>query len=80
MESVSFVTIFSAIPFDLIMWSLFGIAALIFGLFSAVLFWHWRVYSTGKFTTIGNLLVFLCVGAGFLVIMLLSTFWYSYTL
>lgn len=53
---------------DLILWVALLIAVLAFVVFSLVLIWHWKKYSTGKYTTYGSILVYLvvsgcCIGA-----------------
>lgn len=77
MQDVSIPKLLEALPVEIILWVIFGITLLLFGIFSAVLLWHWKLYSTGKFTTVSNMLLYLGVSAGFLVIMILSIFWYS---
>ena len=57
------------VPFELGMWGVLGITLIVFGVYSAVLLWHWRIYSTGKFTTVSNMLLYLGVSGIFLVLM-----------
>ncbi len=76
-ENFSIVALLNSLPIDIILWIALGVIVLIFGIFSSILFWHWRLYSTGKFTTVANMIVYLSVGAGFIFIMLLSIVWRS---
>jgi hypothetical protein len=77
MESVSAIQIFKAIPMTPVLWVIFGISVLIFTLYSGMLLWHWKLYSTGKFTTVSNALLYLSVSIGFIFVMGFSIIWYS---
>ncbi len=76
-ENFSIITLLNSLPIDIMLWIILGGIVLVFGVFSSILFWHWRLYSTGKFTTIGNMIVYLSVGACFIFIMFLSIVWHS---
>ncbi|MBP9750115.1 MAG: hypothetical protein KBD21_05295 [Candidatus Pacebacteria bacterium] len=65
------------LPIDLALWIGIIVAVVVFGIYSAVLLWHWKEYSTGRFTTVANMLVYLGVGAGCLIVMALATTWYG---
>ena len=41
---------------------LFLIALIFFAVYSAILFWQWKRYSTGRYTTPAYMLVYLAVG------------------
>ena len=66
------------IPILLILIGLFVFSLVAFGVYSAVLLWHWRKYSTGKFTTISNMTTYASVGGGLIITMFLSILWYAY--
>ena len=66
------------IPFDYGMWGVLGITLIVFGVYSAILLWHWRVYSTGKFTTVGNMLLYIGVSLLFICIMVFSALAYTF--
>lgn len=66
-----------SLPIGGVLLAIFGVTAFVFSVYSAVLLWHWRMYSTGKFTTAANMLVFLSVGIGLLLVMVFSIAWYS---
>lgn len=65
------------IPVGQILWGLSILAGLLFLIHAAIMTWHWREYSTGAYTSVANMLVYLGVGLGFVVLMLLSSLWYS---
>lgn len=67
----------AALPLDLLLWGGLVVAALVFGIYSAILLWHWKEYSTGKFTTVANMGVYLSVGGALLVVMALAAMWSS---
>jgi hypothetical protein len=77
MEPVDMQGALDALPIDIILWGLLGVLIIIFGIFSAVLLWHWKVYSTGRFTTVSNMLMYMAVSIGFIVLMVLAATWYS---
>ncbi|HCC04771.1 TPA: hypothetical protein DEP58_00515 [Patescibacteria group bacterium] len=77
MKDISFPVLLESLPIEIILWAIFGGILIIFGAFSAILLWHWKIYSTGKFTTVSNMVLYLSVSAGFLAIMIISIFWYS---
>lgn len=77
MEGVSYEKIFTALPIENILWVVFGVTLILFAVFSSVLLWHWKLYSTGKFTTVSNMMLYLGVSAGLLFIMILSILWYG---
>jgi hypothetical protein len=64
-----------AIPMESVLWLVFAAVVLGFGIYSVILLWHWKEYSTGRFTTVANMFVYLGVGVGLLVVMALSTVW-----
>jgi hypothetical protein len=66
----------SAFPLGSILWVGLALALIIFCIYSAVVFWHWKEYSTGKFTTVANMLMYLAIGGGLLCVMGLSLVWY----
>ncbi len=65
------------IPLDLILWGIVGLTIIAFTAYSAILLWHWKTYSTGKYTTVANMLVYLGVSVSLISIMALSALWYS---
>jgi hypothetical protein len=65
------------LPFDLVLWGIFAAVLIVFNVFSAILLWHWRTYSTGRFTTLANMLLYVGVGVGLLVAMAISALSYS---
>ncbi len=72
------VSMFSVmLPFDLVLWGVLAAVLIVFNIFSAILLWHWRTYSTGRFTTVTNMLVYLGVGIGLLIAMAVSAFSFS---
>jgi hypothetical protein len=77
MDSTAFTKIIETLPIESILWVVLGISVIVFGLYSSILLWHWKIYSTGKFTTISNMFVYLGVGGGFIAIMALSIIWFS---
>jgi len=77
MEQMEFGVLLNALPVDLILWGVLGVVVLVFGVYSAVLLWHWKIYSTGRFTSAANMFVYLGVSAGFLMLMVLAATWYS---
>ena len=78
MEVNSAVELFKSLPIDIILWAIFGITLIVFGVYSAVLLWHWKIYSTGKFTTVSNMVLYLIVSAVFLSIMIFSAVYYTF--
>ena len=70
--------VLEAIPFDYIMWGVLGVTLIVFCVYSAVLLWHWNIYSTGKFTTVSNMMLYLGVSGLFLAIMALSALAYTF--
>jgi len=67
----------AALPIDLILWAAFGFILIVFAVYSLVLLWHWKEYSTGRFTTTMNMFVYLGVSLGCLALMALAALWYS---
>jgi hypothetical protein len=78
MKSFSFVDLLNNLPIEIILWFILGATVIVFGIYSAILFWHWKLYSTGKFTTVSSMIVYLSVGAGLILVMILSIFGYSF--
>jgi len=78
MKEIASFDFLQAIPLDIVLWVIFGITLLIFGVYSAILLWHWKMYSTGKFTTVSNMILYLCVSAVFLILMIISAISYSF--
>ena len=74
---MSFIHAIETLPVTTILWILLGGMVIVFGVYSSILLWHWNKYSTGKFTTVTNMFVYLGVSGGFILIMLLSIFWFS---
>jgi|GEM_PF-3015742 len=66
-----------SLPLDLIMWGLFGIVLIIYAIYSLIMLWHWKEYSTGKYTTVANMFMYVGVSVGFLAMMALAATWYS---
>lgn len=77
MEYTAVLHSLESLPIGGVLLTIFGVTAFVFSIYSAVLLWHWRMYSTGKFTTAANMLVFLSVGIGLLLVMVFSIAWYS---
>jgi hypothetical protein len=65
------------LPFDLILWGVLAAVLIVFNIFSAILLWHWRTYSTGRFTTVANMFMYLGVGVGLLIAMAVAAFSFS---
>lgn len=78
MDTVSLMTALESFPVVNILWILLGVTVIVFGVYSTVLLWHWNKYSTGKFTTVTNMFVYLGVSGGFILMMLLSILWFSF--
>ncbi len=78
MRDISFDNFLKVLPIELILWVMLGVVVIIFGIYSAILLWHWKLYSTGKFTTVGNMVMYLSVGAFLIFVMILSIFGYSF--
>ncbi len=74
----NFTDLLNNLPIETILWLILGVVVITFGVYSAILLWHWKLYSTGKFTTVGNMIVYLSVGAGFIFVMILSILGYSF--
>lgn len=68
---------FGALPVSSVLWIVFALACIVFCVFSAIMLWHWREYSTGKFTTTANMAVYLGVGVALLGVMALAALWYG---
>jgi DNA-binding transcriptional regulator of glucitol operon len=66
----------TALPLGTILLIGFVLAIIVFCVYTAIVFWHWKEYSTGKFTTVANMGMYLLVGFGLLCVMGISTFWY----
>ncbi len=71
-------SLLKSLPIENMLWFVFGAVLLVFGIFSAVLLWHWKLYSTGKFTTVSNMFVYLGVSAGLFTVMAFSIIWLSF--
>jgi uncharacterized membrane protein len=70
-------SLLEALPLDLVMWAIIALLAVCFVVYTAILLWHWNVYSTGKFTTISTTITYLAVSGGFFVLMGMSAVWYA---
>lgn len=79
MDTQALSRIVETIPVGPVLWVVLGATFIVFGAYSVVLLWHWNEYSTGKFTTIANMVTYLAVGFGFLALMVLSTVWYTFS-
>ena len=77
MDTGMSVKIFELFPMELTLWLVLGVVFIIFGIFSSILLWHWKTYSTGKFTTVSNMLIYIGVAGGFILMMILSVLWFS---
>jgi hypothetical protein len=77
MELSGLGTMFASLPLGGILWSLLGLTFIVFGIYSVVMLWHWKEYSTGKYTTAANMFVYLGVSVGFIMLMFLAASWYS---
>jgi len=69
--------VLEAVPFDYVMWGVLGVTLIVFGVYSAVLFWHWKMYSTGKYTTMSNMTLYLTVSGLFIALMVFSAIAYT---
>lgn len=69
--------ILGTIPIASVLWMVLGGTIIIFALYSSILLWHWKTYSTGKFTTVSNMFVYLSVSGGFILMMILAIVWFS---
>ena len=78
MNQSELVKILEALPIDIVLWIVFGITIIVFGIYSAILLWHWKIYSTGKFTTVSNMILYLGVSAVCIVIMIGSALAYTF--
>ncbi len=54
---------------------LFGVILIVFGVFSVLMFWHWKLYSTGKFTTVSTMVMYVSVSSALLSAMVASIIW-----
>ena len=77
MDTQTFSQVVETIPVGPVLWVVLGITFIVFGVYSVILLWHWNEYSTGKFTTITNMVTYGTVGVGLLALMVLSATWYS---
>lgn len=66
-----------ALPLDLVLWGLIAVFLVGFTVFSGILIWHWQMYSTGKYTTVTTIVVYLGVSTAFFALMCLSALWYA---
>jgi hypothetical protein len=66
-------------PLGLVLVGVLGVLLIAFAIFSAIMFWHWKAYSTGKFTTMATMFTYLVVSGGFIVAMALAVTWYALT-
>lgn len=65
------------LPVSSVLWIVFALACIGFCVFSAIMLWHWREYSTGRFTTAANMAVYFGVGVALLGTMALAALWYG---
>ena len=70
-------TALHTLPVHLILWSVVAVMLTIFLVYSVILLWHWKEYSTGKYTTVGSMLMYLSVSACLFALMAASIMWYS---
>ena len=77
-QTTSISSVFEVIPVDLVLWGVLGVTVIVFGIYSIILFWHWNMYSTGKYTTVSNMILYVSVSAVLLLIMISSAAWYSF--
>lgn len=69
-------SLIETLPLDLVLWGLVIFVFLGFVAYSAIMMWHWRMYSTGRFTTVSTMIVYLTVCGGLFAIMIASAVWY----
>jgi len=77
MNSVSLTDVLSVLPLETILWSILGLLFVGFAFYSMILLWHWKAYSTGRFTTVASMFTYLVVGSVLLAIMALAVVWLS---
>ncbi len=65
------------LPVAPILWGVLACAFIVFCIYSAIMLWHWKEYSNGKFTTTVHMFVYLGVGGAFLAVMGLAATWYT---
>ncbi len=68
----------SFIPGSLILWGFLGFVLIVFALYTFVMLWHWKEYSTGHLTTNRNMTLYLSVAGGLLATMAGSALWYTF--
>jgi uncharacterized membrane protein len=78
MENETMIGLLDSLPIGAIMWIVLALVTVVFIVFSAILIWHWRMYSTGKFTTVSNMVMYLTVSLFFIVLMGASATAYSF--
>ena len=61
------------VPISMLLWGVVALVAIVFCIFSAIMFWHWKLYSTGRFTTVTSMTAYLVVGFGLLGVMVGSS-------
>ena len=67
-----------ALTMPLVLWGMFLLAAVVSIVLSAVMVWHWHLYSTGRYTSRFVLLVYLSGVAACLFLMALGVLWDSH--
>lgn len=77
MDQGMYAAILNEVPFGIILWGVLGLMIVVFCIFSAILLWHWKVYSTGRFTTVATMFTYLGVSGGLLALMALSAMWFT---
>ena len=73
----SLTDVFALLPIGAVLWVFLGVVFIVYGIHSAIMLWHWKEYSTGKYTTVTNMFMYLGVSGGFLFLMFLAASWYS---
>ena len=67
----------SFLPGSLILWGFLAVLLIAFALYTFIMLWHWKEYSTGHLTTTRNMSLYLGVSGGLLAAMAGSALWYT---
>jgi hypothetical protein len=65
------------LPGSIMLWGFFGFMLIVFAVYTFILLWHWKEYSTGHLTTARNMSLYLGVSGGLFVTMAGAALWYT---
>lgn len=77
MDTTQFANVLVTLPLHYVLWGTLVTVLVVFVIFSGVLLWHWKLYSTGRYTTYASGLVYIAVSMFFIVLMVLGASWYT---